>query len=100
MTTLNLKKVPKLKKNTLFKGLPEKLKDISCYQEIEQKLRLMMVSDHQHKTIKAFADCERCKGKVAKRRKAIEEFGFKSFEQYLAWRRVMDVIQNERQIKI
>lgn len=98
--TIKLKKTPKLKNNPIFKGLPDKLKEVSCYAEIEQKLRLVLVSDHTHPTLKGFAKCARCQAKVAKRRALIEEYGFKSFDQYLAWRKVMDVIYNKRDIKI
>lgn len=97
---LSLKKTPKLPKNPVFKGMPEHLKNPDCYKEIESAFRMAMFSDHSHKTMKQFMGCKRCQAKVQKKRALIKEYGFVSFEQYLEWRKIMDIIVNQRPIQL
>jgi multimeric flavodoxin WrbA len=101
---MNKKEVEKLlkgiKPHPIFKDLPEELKDEACFAGIEERIAKAMFSDHTHKTIKGFAGCKRCRDKTAKRREILKELGFTSYEQYLTWKRVMDVIINDRGIKV
>lgn len=89
-----------LKPHPVFLSLPEELKDQACYAGIEERVAKAMFSDHKHKTIKAFVACKRCSEKLTRRRALLTEIGFKSTEQYLEWKRVMDIIINDRPIKI
>lgn len=98
--TLDYKKVAKLKVQEVMKDLPTKLKNPERYADIENKLNWIMVSDHKHKTIKSFTQCKRCQAKHQKKREAILEFGFKSIEQYMGWKRIMDIIINEKSIMV
>ena len=100
MPTLSIKKIPKGKLNPILKGLPEKLKDPACYEAIEKRLFLSVYSDHKHKSLKPYKQCNMCMLKLQRKRELIKEYGFKSFEQYLEWRKIMDIIYNRKQISI
>jgi len=89
-----------LKEHPVFKDLPEELKDVKRYKEIENKLRFIMVSDHKHKQVKSFVSCKRCKAKMDKRQEAIKDYGFKDYHQYLMWRRVMEIIYNQKDFQV
>lgn len=92
---------PEVKKlHPLVAELPEELKDPACYKDIEDKLARIMFSDHQHKYLITFQKCKRCKDKVLKKRAAIKELGFKSYEQYLMWKKIMDIIVNQRELRL
>lgn len=101
---MNKKDVDKLlkglKPHPLFLTLPEELKDQAVYADIEERVAKTMFSDHKHKTVKGFVNCKRCSIKLTKRRELLTEIGFQSTEQYLEWKRVMDIIINNRPIRI
>lgn len=97
---LDFKKIAKLKVMKVMEGLPEKLKHTKSYEPIEKKLRLAMFSDHKHATILAFTKCKRCQAKHHRRRELIKEFGFKSLEQYLGWKKIMDIMIHKRSVPI
>lgn len=90
----------KLKENPLFKDFPKELKDPKSYKKVESKLRLIMYSDHSHSTIKAFINCPRCVQKVEKRKEALKSFGFTSVEQYMVWKKIMDIVINKRELDL
>jgi hypothetical protein len=98
--TLDYKKVSKLKVQDVMKDLPVKLKDPKCYKRIEKRIALAMYSDHKHANVKTFMKCKRCTAKVHRKREIITEEGFKSMEQYLGWKKIMDVIENQRSIMV
>lgn len=98
--TLDYKKIAKLKVSEVMKDLPVKLKNPKCFEPIEKRVRRAMFSDHAHRTVKSFVGCKRCQEKLNRRREIIKEEGFKSLEQYFGWRRIMDIIVNEKEIKI
>ena len=98
--TLDYKAIAKLKVADVMKDIPTKLKNPKCYLEIERKLARVMLSDHKHSTISGFTKCKRCQAKHHKRREMIKEIGFKTLEQYMGWKRIMDIIVNKRKIMI
>lgn len=79
----------KLKLDPIFKDLPERLKDPKNFKRTEMRLRVVLKTDHKHKTIKAYMNCEECKANLEERRKLMKEIGFKNLEQYNRWRGVM-----------
>jgi hypothetical protein len=97
---LDVEAVNKLKVAELMRDIPKKLKNPKCYPEIERKLYRIMYSDHHHPTLKGFTKCKRCQAKHEKKLEAIKEFGFKSVQQYLGWKQIMDVIVNNRKIMV
>ena len=92
--------VGELKPMPILKDLPEKLKDPKCFEPIEKKIWLMMKSDHKHRTISGFNKCKRCQAKRKKRNEYIKETGFKNYEQYIKWRRIMSIIHNKEDFEI
>lgn len=100
MKKLDLKSIGKSKPNPIFKGLPSHLKDPKCYKDIEKKLRDTLKSDHYHKSVKEYVTCMFCQQKREERQKVMKEMGFKNIGQYLEWRKVMDIITNQRNFQI
>lgn len=98
MDKFTLKQIGKAKVNPIFKGLQDNLKDPKNFKKIEKKLANVMMSDHKHKQISTFIKCKRCQAKLEKKRRAIRELGFKDFEQYQNWKRVMLHIINKREL--
>lgn len=97
---LDLSLVPKLKSAPLFKGLPARLKDPEMYYKIEKELFDMLQSDHKHKTVKEYVLCAWCNKKRELRQNRIKALGFKSINQYMQWKKVMDIIINKRNIEL
>jgi hypothetical protein len=79
----------KQKTNPIFEGMKEELKDLKNFELVEKKLFKLMRSDHKHETVKQYVKCERCYKKLQARKIAIREMGFKSYEQYASWKKVM-----------
>ncbi len=89
---------PELKKlHPLVADLPDELKDPKCFKKIEKKLHKIMESDHNHKAMITFQKCKECQARFNEKRHQIKKYGFKSYEQYLFWKRIMDIIVFERE---
>lgn len=89
--------VGELKKHPILDDLSDDLKSLEKYREIEKTLNNIMLSDHKHKTMKAFKKCSQCEKKMIKKRNKINSYGFKSYHQYLQWKKVMDIVNDEAQ---
>lgn len=102
MEKLDLKSIPKnIKPNPIFNGLPESLKDPKMYKVVRDKTAKMLYSDHQHKSIKQYAKCLRCRTKFQKRNDYLyKELGFKDLQQYMEWVRVMSIIDQKRNFQV
>lgn len=101
MNQADLKKLlKKAKPHPIFASLPDSLKDWDGFEAIEKRLTLAVYSDHTHKKISAYVKCKPCAAKLAKKREVLKEIGFASYEQYLEWKRVMDIIINKRDVRI
>lgn len=97
---LDLKTVPKLKPNPIFNGLPDSLKDPKNFKKIENKLRLSLLSDHKHSTMKGYTKCKRCQDKFKKRQILMKEIGFVDIKQYMEWKRIMSIIIQKRNFQL
>ena len=95
-----MKTVGKLEPNPIFKGLPQALKDPKGYKKVEKRLFEILKSDHTHKKPSAWMKCKDCQDKFTNRKSELKKIGFKSFQQYLEWRKIMDVIINKREINL
>lgn len=84
----------KYKQHPQLKGIPDELKEIKKYREIEKKYATIMLTSHKHKTPATFAKCEECSKKVIERREYITNLGFKDYTQFMLYRRVMGIIIN------
>lgn len=100
MKKLDLSKVPKLKKNPIFLRFPMKLKDPESFQKVEDELAEIIKSDHTHKSVKDFVACEGCNEKLKKRQEKLKELGFKSYTQYLEWKKIMTIIKEQKSFKL
>jgi len=89
---VDLSNLHELPTHPIFNNLPEKLKDSACYAEVETRLRNVMFSDHKHATVKGMVRCKRCRDKLQKRQQMMKEEGFESFQQYLEWKKIMNII--------
>jgi len=95
-----LNKIKKAKVNPIFDGLSDEMKDPKNFLKIERKIVRIMISDHKHRTIKTFKNCKRCQAKVRKKAEMIKELGFKSFEQYQNWKKVMGININKQNLEL
>jgi hypothetical protein len=100
MKKLDLKTVGKLRPNPLFKGLPVHLKDPANYQKTEDDLKNILKTDHIHKTASSYVKCNECQEKLENKKKLMKKLGFKSFKQYLEWRKIMDIIINKKDFQL
>lgn len=101
MQKLSIEEINKEHKpNPIFDGMPESLKDPACFEDIEKRLRSLLISDHKHKTIKAYIACKRCQTKLNKKREVMKEIGFKDVKQYSEWRRIMSIISQKRSFQL
>jgi len=89
----------KLKKNPLFKGLSNSLKDPKRFEEVEKELAEIIKSDHQHKTVKSYVTCAWCNERRQKRQDAMKRLGFKSLKQYLEWKKIHAMMFEVRKIQ-
>lgn len=90
------------KENPIFENLSEELKNPEIFEEIEKKLANIMLSDHNHlkakSPLKSFLNCKRCFSKMIKKRQEIEKLGFKNYEQYLKYKKIMQIIINKKDL--
>lgn len=100
MKKLSIDEISKPKKDPLFKGFPADMKTVEMYDKVEKALAKCMFSDHKHDNIKQFANCKRCGAKRERRKSLIKEFGFKSTEQYLQWKKIMTIIKNKKDFRV
>lgn len=100
MKKIDLKQLTNLKPNPLFKNLPDSLKDPKIYAGIEDELKDLIKSDHQHKTVSSYVKCNECQSKFHARRKKLKELGFSSIQQYVEWKKVMEAIKNKIKIRL
>ena len=84
----------KYKQHPMLKGIPDELKDVKKYREVEKKLVSIMLSSHKHRSQMVFANCEECSAKFTERREYITGLGFKDYGQFMLYRRVMNLIIN------
>lgn len=93
------KQIKKAKSNPELDGIPDDLKTTERFDEVEKELGKMMISDHTHakakKPMESFLNCKRCFAKLLKKRARIQELGFKDYEQYMSWRKVMRKIKGQ-----
>lgn len=100
MKKLDIKTIGKLKPNPLFKGMPSLLKDPKNYKKIESSLVKILQADHKHKTASAYVKCADCQNKRQERTAKMKQVGFKSIQQYMEWKKIMDIIINKRSFQL
>jgi hypothetical protein len=93
--SIKAKDVEGLPVNPLLEGVPDKLKDTKEADKLERILAQIMYSDHKHREMRTFMKCKRCQEKVEKRRKMLEKYGFTDYQQYLTYKRVIELIKQK-----
>lgn len=86
--------------NNPLEGIPEELKDVETYPKIIKEVMKAGYVDHKHKHVVVWNRCKRCQNALARRREVLDKWGFRDYEQFMAWRQVMDVIYNKREIRL
>lgn len=90
---------PELKKlHPVVANLPEELKDPKCFKRIEKKIFEASKTGHDHKSLITWNKCKHCQQKFLERRALVKKLGFATYEQYLTWKKIMDIIVNKREI--
>lgn len=92
--SIKAKDVEWLPSDDRLAGIPDDLKSLTAFDELEQRLAKVMFSDHKHVKVKSFVNCKRCSQKMLKRREEIKKVGFKDYEQYLIYKKVMGIIKD------
>ncbi len=101
MKKLEISKVPKnLKPDPVFAGLPEYLKDPKNYDKTEGIIKKLTETKHKHKTVSSYVKCKDCQAQYEERKKMMKEIGFSGAAQYMAWKKIMDIIINKRDLKL
>ena len=95
-----INKIKNAKANPIFEGLSDELKDPENFLKVERKIAKTMVSDHKHATIKQFIKCKRCQAKVKKKTEMIRELGFKDYNQYASWKKILQIIINKENFQL
>lgn len=84
----------KYKQHPKLKGIPDDLKEVKKYREVEKTYASIMLTSHKHRNPKSFAACDDCSKKMEERRAYVKSLGFKDYEQFMLYRRVMGLIIN------
>ncbi len=100
MKKLDIKQVPKLRPDPLFKDMPRQLKDPKNFVAIEKRLIKILRTKHKHKTAKAYVACVLCNSQRLERQKMMREEGFTSIQQYLGWKRIMTIINDKKSFQV
>lgn len=82
----------------LFADLADNLKDPACYTEVVEQILKAGESGHEHKAMIVWKRCKHCQQKFLERRAKVRELGFQSYQQFLKWKKIMDIIINKREI--
>ena len=83
-----MKYAQKYKQVDPLAGLPAFVKEPKNYMKIEKALLETLSCGKSHSDPVEMMKCSTCTENMKKRRRLMKEFGFKSVEQYFAWRKV------------
>lgn len=91
---------PKAQKVSVLAGLPEYLMEPDNYVKVRKMLYDILGSTCGHSEATEWATCAKCQIKVRDHADAIRKLGFTSPAQYYAWRKVHEVIEEHKLIKL
>jgi hypothetical protein len=100
MSKINKKDLAEYTPDPVLEGLPDELKDPKIYKRTKRKILKARNTGHEHKHIITWQRCGVCQNAFNKSRHIIKKLGFKSYHQYLKWDRVMDIMLNEREVRL
>lgn len=90
---------PKFRRNPIFAGLPDYVKDPKNYNKIQKALLDTIACSKTHSDPSKMFDCLTCQRNTQERRALMAKMGFKNVGQYYAWKKVMHYMLNPNQIK-
>lgn len=95
-TNIKLKDLPKKNRKIpkILEGIPEDLKNYDKFIEVERQISSHLISSHKHRSPATYIKCSECQEKRKARTDELKNLGFKSYEQYLEWRKIMLIIQS------
>lgn len=84
---------PKAKLHPLLAQLPDHLKDPANYEKVQKTILQSFMGKHSHGEVLEWATCKDCQKLFATRRTVLKKLGFKNAAQYMAWKKVHEVIR-------
>lgn len=90
------KTFPKFTPNPLSVGMPAYLKDPKNYKKIQKALLETLSGKHTHSEMQSWASCVTCQKKARDLKEMMKGIGFRNFNQYLYWKKTMDIIINKK----
>lgn len=94
------KTFPKYIPNLLLKDLPEFLKDPLNYNKIQKALLNTLAGQHSHSEMVTWANCINCQNKMRNHAELMRKFGFKTPQQYMAWKKIIASMINKKRASI
>ena len=91
---------PRYKPNPILAGLPDFVKDPANYNKIQMDLLNALGGAHSHSDMVTWASCLNCQNKLVNFRDTMNKIGFKSPQQYIAWKRVMAQMINTKRVPL
>ncbi|MDO8094437.1 MAG: hypothetical protein Q6360_13245 [Candidatus Brocadiales bacterium] len=89
---------PKALPNPLFDDLPKALKDPENYKKVQKLLIEALATRCSHSDMEGWAKCLECQAAKVNRENVMNKLGFKSMAQYMAWKKVHEII--DRRVKL
>jgi predicted RNA-binding Zn-ribbon protein involved in translation (DUF1610 family) len=93
MTEITPETFPTLQKVNPLDGLPEYLKDPKNYMKVQKALLDTMRCPKAHGEVTDVFKCPKCTENMLVRKELMRKFGFKSPNQYMAWKKTHEDIK-------
>ena len=86
-------KLPRHQPDPDLAGLPDWLKDPQNFEYVEKRLMDKLANPCSHSDPQEWGECTSCQDKVKERKKEMERLGFKTPQQYLKWKKTMEIMR-------
>ena len=96
MTPKEAQKLPKFIPNSFSIGMAPHLKDPANYKKIQKALLNTLAGQHSHSEMAHWAVCKTCQSKTRDLKEMMKGLGFRSYGQYLFWKKTMEMVINPR----
>lgn len=93
MSEITPQTFPTLQRVNALDGLPEYLKDPKNYITVQKALLETMICGKSHSELKMVFECRKCTENMLIRKELMKKFGFKSPNQYMAWKKTHEDIK-------
>ena len=92
MTPKEAQKLPRFTPNSFSIGMAPHLKDPKNYKKIQRALLDTLAGQHSHSEMAHWAVCKTCQSKAVNLKIMMKGLGFRSYGQYLYWKKTMEMI--------